>query len=211
MKNSNILKVRNKVRIPILGKIDAEFITFHGLENDAEHIMVGLGDWENTETPLVRIHSECLTGDVFGSRLCDCGPQLHESAQRIKRHGGFIIYLRQEGRGIGLFNKLDAYSLQQQGLDTFEANQKLGFEDDLRDFTVAAEMLKDVNKTEINLFSNNESKKECLEDNGICVVDRLSTSVHHNEHNERYLLAKKVKHDHKFKTDKNGALPAFLS
>src|SRR5690606_14203700 len=120
-----------------------------------EHFAVGFGKWKEQPTPLARIHSECLTGDLFGSRHCDCGDQLNESLSRFRNSGGILLYLRQEGRGIGLYNKLDAYALQARGADTFQANRLLGLGDDLRSFDVAAEMLRALGKTEIRLLSNN--------------------------------------------------------
>ena len=135
--------VRTRVAVPLrFGdgySVDAELVTFHGLTDGQEHLAVVLG--EPGATPLVRLHSECLTGDVFGSARCDCGPQLREAVERIADRGGVLLYLRQEGRGIGLYNKLDAYALQDQGLDTYAANAALGLPEDARDYTAAAQML----------------------------------------------------------------------
>ena len=183
--------VRNIVEIPLDGlERPASFISFHHLVDDREHVAIGLGDWQNTKTPLVRLHSECLTGDIFASQKCDCGPQLDEAKQRIYQHGGFLLYLRQEGRGIGLYNKLDAYQLQAQGHNTYEANHHLGFEQDLRDYTVAAQMLKALKAENIFLLSNNSDKQQQLEKHGIKVLERRNTSVHCNVHNHPYLSAK---------------------
>jgi GTP cyclohydrolase II len=121
--------------------VTAEVVTFHGLADGAEHVALVLGDPGPAATALVRLHSECLTGDVFGSARCDCGPQLREAVERIAGTGGVLLYLRQEGRGIGLYNKLDAYALQNQGLDTYQANLALGLPEDARDYTAAAQML----------------------------------------------------------------------
>ena len=144
------VSIRNEVKIPILnGKVIGTFITFKNLSDKKEHIAIALGNWQNNRTPLVRIHSECMTGDLFGSTRCDCGHQLEEGIARIEEEGGFILYLRQEGRGIGLYNKLDAYKLQDAGYDTFEANKKLNFPDDLRDYHCAQEMLSALNINEI--------------------------------------------------------------
>jgi len=171
----------------------AEVMTFTGLSDGKEHLALGLGDWRGrvrTGDPLVRLHSECLTGDVFGSQRCDCGPQLREAAERISDHGGLLLYMRQEGRGIGLYAKLDAYALQDQGLDTYAANRALGRGDDERDYTAAAQMLAALGATRIDLLSNNPDKAEQLSDLGIEVVAGTQTGVHLSAANERYLQAK---------------------
>ena len=184
-------RVRNIVSIPLDGfEKPASFISFHDLNDDREHVAIGLGDWKNVDVPLVRLHSECLTGDVFGSQKCDCGPQLNEAMMRIYQHGGLVLYLRQEGRGIGLYNKLDAYELQAEGQNTYEANNHLGFGKDLRDYTVAAQMLKALEIDELYLLSNNTDKQQQLISHGIKVLDRRNTGVHSNEHNRPYLSAK---------------------
>lgn len=139
----------------------------------------------------MRPHSECLTGDVFGSQRCDCGPQLREAVERIADEGGFLLYLRQEGRGIGLYAKLDAYALQDSGLDTYEANVALGRGEDERDYTVAAQMLAAVGVDGIRLLSNNPDKARQLEDLGIRVTEHVPTGVHLSEANTRYLEAKR--------------------
>ena len=187
----NLCTVRNIVEIPLDGfERPANFISFNHMVDDREHIAIGLGDWQNVETPLVRMHSECLTGDVFGSQKCDCGPQLNEAMMRIYQHGGLVLYLRQEGRGIGLYNKLDAYQLQAEGKNTYEANVHLGFGEDMRDYTAAAQMLKALNISKLYLLSNNTDKQRQLENNGIKVLDRRNTGVHANVHNKPYLSAK---------------------
>jgi GTP cyclohydrolase II len=183
--------VRNIVQIPLEGfEKPASFITFHDISDNREHLAIGLGDWKNVEIPLVRLHSECLTGDVFASQKCDCGPQLDEAMKRIYQHGGLMLYLRQEGRGIGLYNKLDAYQLQAQGHNTYEANNHLGFGEDLRDYTAAAQMLKALKTEQLYLLSNNADKQRQLEENGITVLERRNTRVHCNVHNKPYLSAK---------------------
>jgi GTP cyclohydrolase II len=188
--------VRQSVRVPI-ENLEADFITFNGLVDDCEHIALGLGDYSRSEQPLVRIHSECLTGDVFGSGKCDCGEQLKESIREINREGGVILYLRQEGRGIGLYNKLDAYALQAKGLDTYEANQKLGLKDDLRDYTAAAQMLRALGISKINLLSNNPDKINQLRKHGIEILKEVSTGVFVKPSNRKYLEAKVVKTNHR--------------
>jgi GTP cyclohydrolase II len=188
--------VRQKVPIPILdGYVTAMFHSFHGLPDGKEHFLVELGPKNTGKAPLVRLHSECMTGDVFGSQRCDCGPQLRESLFRINSEGGYLLYLRQEGRGIGLYSKLDAYELQGQGMDTYEANQQLSFGDDLRDYTSAADMLRAVDVTRIRLLSNNPDKAAQLVAHGITVLEQVQTGTYLSAHNRGYLQAK-VRHTH---------------
>ncbi|MEV7025470.1 GTP cyclohydrolase II [Kitasatospora sp. NPDC093558] len=186
--------VRSRVRIPLTFpdgyRADAEVFTFHGLADGAEHLALAFGQVPQGGTPLVRLHSECLTGDVFGSDRCDCGPQLRESVERISEAGGYLLYLRQEGRGIGLYNKLDAYALQDSGLDTYDANTALGLPEDGRDYTAAAQMLAALGTTGIELLSNNPDKASQLAALGITVERRVPTGVHLSESNVRYLRAK---------------------
>lgn len=148
------------------------------------------------EVPLVRIHSECLTGDVFGSFRCDCGPQLDTAMARIEQESGIVLYMRQEGRGIGLLNKLKAYALQENGLDTVEANVALGFHPDLRDYRVSAAMLRDLGVTRVRLMTNNPDKVDALESCGITVVERVPLHVGAHEANESYRLTKQLKMNH---------------
>lgn len=177
----------------------ADVVTFEGLVDGREHLLLGLGDWRAAldgaaaggPAPLVRPHSECLTGDVFGSERCDCGPQLREAVERIADEGGFLLYLRQEGRGIGLYAKLDAYALQDAGLDTYEANVALGRGEDERDYTVAAQMLQAVGADRIRLLSNNPDKAAQLAGLGVQVVEQVRTGVHVSAANHRYLEAKR--------------------
>ena len=179
-------------------RTEAQVMTFDGLADGREHLLLALGDWEGAlgraaaggEAPLVRPHSECLTGDVFGSERCDCGPQLREAVERIADSGGFLLYLRQEGRGIGLYAKLDAYALQDTGLDTYEANLALGRGEDERNYAVVAQMLSAVGADRIRLLSNNPDKAEQLEAFGIGVAERVPTQVHLTDANARYLAAK---------------------
>ena len=172
--------------------------SFDGLADGREHIALALGDWERAidrslvggPAPLVRPHSECLTGDVFGSERCDCGPQLREAVERIADAGGILLYLRQEGRGIGLYAKLDAYALQDGGLDTYEANLALGWGEDERDYTVAAQMLTALGVDRVALLTNNPDKTAQLERLGIKVEEQVRTRLHLSEANLRYLTAK---------------------
>jgi GTP cyclohydrolase II len=186
--------VRTRVRVPLrFGdgyRTESELVTFEGLVDGREHVAVALGTLAPGQIPLVRLHSECLTGDVFGSARCDCGPQLREAVERISESGGYLLYLRQEGRGIGLYNKLDAYALQDQGLDTYAANAALGLPEDARDYTVAAQMLATLGAERIDLLSNNPDKARQLLAHGIDVQERVSTGVHATSHNLGYLLAK---------------------
>lgn len=186
--------VRTQVQVPIRTSDGFEAIgqvaTFHGLHDGREHVAIQLGELREGERPLVRMHSECLTGDVFGSTRCDCGPQLRESLELVAREGGWLLYLRQEGRDIGLYNKLDAYALQDAGADTYEANRQLGFGDDHRDYRAAAQMLDALGATRVRLLSNNPDKQAQLEQHGIDVDRREPTGVFVNANNEAYLRAK---------------------
>ena len=162
-----------------------------------EYIAVFKGDLRGKEDVLVRLHSECLTGDIFGSKRCDCGDQLHKSLESINEKGeGLLIYLRQEGRGIGIYNKLKAYNLQDQGHDTVEANHLLGFKDDLRDFAVAAQIIKDFEIKSINILTNNPKKIESLEKYGIDVKKRIDSETEPTTENKKYLETKRDKMGH---------------
>jgi len=152
----------------------------------------------NNNGILVRVHSECLTGDVFHSRRCDCGQQLDKALKSISKEGGILIYLRQEGRGIGLLNKIKAYKLQDKGMDTVEANEKLGFKADMRDYNLAAQILADLNARRIMLITNNPRKIEDLEKYGIMVTKRIPLIIKPNTANKSYLEAKRAKLGHYF-------------
>jgi GTP cyclohydrolase II len=189
--------VRTTVTIPLQFNdgysTQAEVFTFNGLVDGKEHLAIGLGPWRDAVangTALVRPHSECLTGDVLGSQRCDCGPQLREAAERITEVGGILLYLRQEGRGIGLYAKLDAYALQDTGLDTYAANRALGRDDDERDYAGAAQMLRALDATTIKLLTNNPDKGRQLSAKGITVTDTVRTGVHLSPSNAAYLRAK---------------------
>lgn len=184
--------IRRAADLPVATGADttahARILSFDGLVEQAEHVLITFGS--NTANPLVRIHSECLTGDSFGSLRCDCGPQLRESFRKVSARGGAVVYLRQEGRGIGLYNKIDAYGLQDSGLDTFAANRALGFAADPRDYAAAAQMLRAAGLTSVDLLSNNPEKAEQLRRYGIEVVRMINTDIHLNPHNTGYLRAK---------------------
>lgn len=195
--------VRSQVVVPLQFadgfEATATVFTFNGLADGKEHLLLAFGEGEPTLSgsnpskvaPLVRLHSECLTGDVFGSQRCDCGPQLREAVERIARAGGFLLYLRQEGRGIGLYSKMQAYALQDNGLDTFEANVALGHGEDERDYATAAQMLRAVGASRVRLLSNNPDKANQLQNLGIEMTERVPTGVHITPANYRYLAAKR--------------------
>jgi GTP cyclohydrolase II len=193
--------IRTQVSVPLRfadGYATAARVSgFDGLVDGQEHLAFELGNRAASVTsakgapvPLVRPHSECLTGDVFGSQRCDCGPQLREAVERIADSGGFLLYLRQEGRGIGLYAKLDGYALQDAGLDTYEANLALGHCEDERSYLVAAEMLHALGASRIALFSNNPDKARQLRRFGVTVTARVPTGVHLSATNARYLATK---------------------
>lgn len=198
-KNEKLVKNEADVRIPTkFGEF--EFIGYSDQIENKEYLAIIKGDVRGKENVTVRLHSECLTGDVFGSKRCDCQDQLHKSLHEIENKGeGLVIYLRQEGRGIGILNKLKAYKLQDQGYDTVEANHKLGFKDDLRDYAVAAQIIKDLDIKSISLMTNNPSKIKGLETYGIKVVDREEIEIPANDVDEKYLKTKKEKMGHLLK------------
>ncbi|MEL7486349.1 MAG: GTP cyclohydrolase II RibA [Pseudomonadota bacterium] len=189
--------VRTEVPIPIAGGRVCTFFTFDGLCDKQEHLAIGFGDWRNQSRPMVRAHSECLTGDVFGSMKCDCGPQLNEAIDTFFEQGGVLLYLRQEGRGIGLYNKLQAYRYQLEGMDTYAANRALGFEDDLRDYYAAGQMLQCLGISKIRLLTNNPEKVRQFAQ--WVDIERQSTLVHSNKHNMNYLTAKVSVTNHNIK------------
>ncbi|CAG8999155.1 MAG: GTP cyclohydrolase-2 [Candidatus Celerinatantimonas neptuna] len=171
-------------------------------ETGKEHVALTLGDWEEGQPILGRIHSECLTGDALFSQRCDCGYQLETAMRRISEAGrGFILYLRQEGRGIGLINKIKAYSLQDQGYDTVAANHKLGFAADLRDFSICKPMLDHLGISRVLLMTNNPAKIKAMKEAGIDVVERVAIEVGDNPHNHFYLQTKAKQMGHLLKLD----------
>ncbi|MES2339834.1 MAG: GTP cyclohydrolase II [Pseudomonadota bacterium] len=190
------LHIATRARLPVVAAEDAEIVAFRTPEAAGEHVALIVGRPDGTP-PLVRLHSECLTGDVLGSLKCDCGPQLHEALGRIAGTGwGILLYLRQEGRGIGLVNKLRAYALQDQGFDTVDANTRLGFAIDARDFAVAARMLDLLGQRSIRLLTNNPAKVSGLEAAGIAVTERVALALPANPHNARYLATKRDRTGH---------------
>lgn len=176
---------------------DFRAVTYVETLTGQEHIAFVKGDVEGKENVLVRVHSECLTGDVFGSLRCDCGPQLDAALRQIHEEGeGVLLYMRQEGRGIGLVNKMRAYKLQEEGMDTVEANEALGFPDDLRDYGTGAQILKDLGLTTLRLLTNNPRKMTGLQGHGLDITDRVPIELPVEKENERYMQTKKEKLDH---------------
>jgi GTP cyclohydrolase II len=190
------VRVAARAQLPNIHGVASEIVAFRSEEDTSEHVALLIGS-PGEHPPLVRVHSECLTGDVFGSLKCDCGPQLSAALQAIADAGwGILIYLRQEGRGIGLVNKLRAYALQDQGFDTVDANLRLGFADDERDFAVAAHMLAALRQTRIRILSNNPAKARQLEAHGVEVTETLGLRVGANPHNRAYLTTKRDRSGH---------------
>ena len=190
------LRLVSRARLPNRFAEQGEIIAFRADGDTTEHVALLLGA-PTGEPPLVRVHSECLTGDAFGSLKCDCGPQLDTALARIAEAGwGILLYLRQEGRGIGLVNKLRAYALQDQGFDTVDANLRLGFQDDERDFAAAAGMLEKLGQSQVRLLTNNPRKVAALEALGIAVSERVPLKVGESEHNQAYLAAKRDRSGH---------------
>ena len=191
------LQIAARARLPVAANPDGEIIAFRSDADSSDHVALVIGQRDHS-APVVRLHSECLTGDVLGSLKCDCGPQLHEALHQISEvKWGILLYLRQEGRGIGLINKLRAYALQDQGFDTVDANIRLGFAVDARDFAVAARMLHLLGVNEVRLLTNNPEKVAGLEAQGIKVIERLPLKVTANPHNAHYLDTKRDRTGHK--------------
>jgi GTP cyclohydrolase II len=193
---SERLRIVSRAKLPNRWSEQAEVVAFRAESDGAEHVALLIGQ-PSGEPPLVRLHSECLTGDVFGSLKCDCGPQLDDALAAIAASGwGILLYLRQEGRGIGLVNKLRAYALQDQGYDTVDANLRIGFGDDERDYAVAARMLEALAQERVRLLTNNPRKAAGLEAEGIAVVEQVALKAGANPHNELYLAAKRLRSGH---------------
>ncbi len=185
-----------RAKLPLDNLPPTQIVAFRDPASGEEHVALLVGAFGG-KPPLVRLHSECLTGDVFGSLKCDCGPQLKEALRILGEHGGgVLLYLRQEGRGIGLANKLRAYALQDRGLDTVDANRRLGFADDERNYGMAAAMLRALGIDRVRLLTNNPSKVEGLEQEGIDVVERLAHHMPTNPHNADYLATKRKRSGH---------------
>lgn len=176
---------------------DFKLIAFEQTTTQENHLALIKGEWEEDEPIMVRVHSSCLTGDIFGSCRCDCGPQLHQAMEMIEKEGkGVVVYMNQEGRGIGLMNKLKAYKLQEEGMDTVEANVALGFKMDQRDYGVGAQILRKLGVSKIRLISNNPTKRAGLIGYGLEIVDNIALEIPPNKHNESYLRTKRDKMGH---------------
>jgi 3,4-dihydroxy 2-butanone 4-phosphate synthase/GTP cyclohydrolase II len=181
---------------------DFQLRAFKDTSNDQDHLVLTKGTWTKDEPVLVRVHSSCLTGDIFGSCRCDCGPQLHKAMEVIEKEGkGAIVYMNQEGRGIGLLNKLKAYKLQEEGLDTYEANEKLGFKADERDYGIGAQIIRSIGISKMRLMSNNPKKRTGLIGYGLEIVENVALEVESNVHNQHYLETKRDKMGHNLKLD----------
>ena len=202
MRTESFVKRAAQTIIPtaIAGEFNA--IVYENDVDDLLHVALVKGDIDPEKPTLVRVHSECLTGDIFGSLRCDCGEQLHAALEMIDHEGcGVLLYIRQEGRGIGLVNKIKAYALQEQGLDTVEANEKLGFKPDMRNYGIGAQILVDIGVKELKLITNNPKKMIGLEGYGLCVVEQVSTEAEPNKYNRGYLECKKLKMGHLLNID----------
>lgn len=182
---------------------DFDLHLFKETNSEKEHLALVKGTWNKDEPVFVRVHSSCMTGDIFGSCRCDCGPQLQKSMQMIEEEGkGVIVYMNQEGRGIGLQNKLKAYKLQEEGYDTLEANIKLGFKGDERDYGIGAQIIRDLGVTKMRLMSNNPTKRTGLVGYGLEIVENVALEIESNQHNELYLKTKRDKMGHSLKLGK---------
>lgn len=190
--------VEEIIRVKLPTKFgDFMLVAFEELNTGGEHMALIKGEWDEHEPVLTRVHSSCFTGDILGSLRCDCGDQLHNAMQMIEKEGkGLLLYMNQEGRGIGLFNKLKAYKLQEEGFDTVEANVKLGFLPDARDYGIGAQILRKLNATKLRLMTNNPRKRAGLDGYGIEIVDIVPIEICPNKHNENYLTSKRDKLGH---------------
>jgi 3,4-dihydroxy 2-butanone 4-phosphate synthase/GTP cyclohydrolase II len=197
MLHESLVRDEGHARIPSRFGKDFNLHVFSNTVDQSQHIAFVKGQIHKDEPTLVRVHSECLTGDVFGSKRCDCGEQLEAALAQIDRHGsGVLVYMRQEGRGIGLLNKIKAYELQDQGLDTVEANHKLGFKMDLRDYGIGAQILRALGVKKMKLLTNNPKKIVGLDGYGLEVVERMPIEISSNEDNRKYLQTKREKMGH---------------
>jgi 3,4-dihydroxy 2-butanone 4-phosphate synthase/GTP cyclohydrolase II len=196
LQNESLIKKEVAVHMPTEWG-EFEMVAYTQINTGEQHLALVKGSWEPNEPVLVRVHSSCVTGDIFGSCRCDCGPQLHAAMQQIEKEGkGAVIYMNQEGRGIGLINKLNAYSLQENGFDTVEANLQLGFNMDQRDYGVGAQIIRSLGISKMKLMSNNPTKRAGLIGYGLEVVENVPIEIPSNKHNEAYLKTKRDKMGH---------------
>ena len=199
LRTESLIERQVKIKLPTkIGNFD--LYAYKQTTTGQEHLALVKGEWEKDEAVLVRVHSSCLTGDIFGSCRCDCGPQLEKAMEMVEKEGrGVIVYMNQEGRGIGLLNKLKAYKLQEEGRDTVEANLELGFKMDERDYGVGAQILRDLGISKIKLLTNNPTKRAGLIGYGLEIVENIALEIESNEHNKLYLQTKKNKMGHDLK------------
>ena len=202
LKHESLIKREVSINLPTeFG--DFEMVAFTQIDTGENHLALIKGEWDKNEPVLVRVHSSCVTGDIFGSCRCDCGPQLHKAMQMIAKAGkGCILYMNQEGRGIGLINKLKAYNLQDEGYDTVDANIQLGFKMDQRDYGVGAQILRDLGIAKMKLISNNPTKRAAIVGYGLAIVENVPIEIESNSHNEVYLKTKRDKMGHTILKDK---------
>jgi len=202
LKTESLVEMGVKVNMPTAYG-NFKLIPFRQTSNGLEHIALIKGEWKKDEPILVRVHSSCMTGDIFGSMRCECGEQLHKAMQLIEKEGkGVVVYINQEGRGIGLMNKIKAYKLQEEGMDTVDANLHLGFDADERDYGVGAQILREVGVCKIRLMTNNPVKRIGLEAYGLSIIENVPLEVTPNPHNEFYMQTKKTKMGHNLKYTK---------
>ena len=201
LSKETLIKEEERVNMPTkFGNF--ELIAFQQINTGEIHLAIKKGDWEKDEPILVRVHSSCMTGDILGSLRCDCGDQLHKALKMLEAEGkGLVLYMNQEGRGIGLLNKLKAYKLQEQGMDTVEANLELGFGMDERDYGVGAQIIRHLGISKMKLMSNNPRKRAGLLGYGLEVVETVAIEIVPNEHNEKYLTTKRDKMGHEILGD----------
>ena len=201
MRKESFVRRAAETNIPTAVAGDFRFVVYENDVDNLTHIALIKGEVDPEKPVLVRVHSECLTGDAFGSMRCDCGDQLHQAMQKVDAEGGgVVLYLRQEGRGIGLVNKIKAYALQDQGLDTVQANEELGFKSDIRNYGIGAQILVDLGVRQMRLMTNNPKKMVGLEGYGLSIVEQVPLEIAPNEHNRCYLNCKKLKMGHMLKT-----------
>jgi len=196
LENETLISKQISINLPT-SHGNFKLVAYNQTNTGDTHLALVKGEWETDEPILVRVHSPCLTGDIFGSCRCDCGSQLHKAMEMVENEGkGIVLYMNQEGRGIGLINKLKAYKLQEEGLDTVEANVQLGFKMDQRDYGVGAQILRDLGVTKIRFISNNPKKRIGLTGYGLEIVENVPIEIPPNPYNEKYLITKRDKMGH---------------